>query len=96
MISPAARRATDQRGMGAMPTIQYQRGVSVDKKQWPSSKEFDAELIAIIGKEPSCQPNAHGIRRPHGPAARHHRVHRVRAGGEARGAVSTLRSPKNE
>ena len=45
-------RAAHQRGMGVMPTIQYDRGVSMDKSRWPSSKEFVADLIATIGKEP--------------------------------------------
>jgi hypothetical protein len=45
-------RAAHQRGMGVMPTIQYERGVSMDKNRWPSSKEFVADLIATIGKEP--------------------------------------------
>lgn len=45
-------RAAFQRGMGVMPTIQYERGVSMDKNRWPSSKEFVADLIATIGKEP--------------------------------------------
>lgn len=45
-------RAAHQRGMGVMPTIQYDRGVSMDKSRWPSSKEFVAALIATIGKEP--------------------------------------------
>ena len=45
-------RAAHQRGMGVMPTIQYERGVSMDKYRWPSSKEFVADLVATIGKEP--------------------------------------------
>ena len=45
-------RAAHQCGMGVMPTIQYERGVSMDKNRWPSSKEFIADLIATIGKEP--------------------------------------------
>ena len=45
-------RAAHQRGMGVMPTIQYERGVSMDKNRWASSKEYVADLIATIGKEP--------------------------------------------
>ncbi len=45
-------RAAHQRGMGVMPTLQYERGVSMDKNRWPSSKEFVADLIATLGKEP--------------------------------------------
>jgi hypothetical protein len=45
-------RAAHQRGMGVMPTIQYERSVSMDKNQWPESKAFVADLIATIGKEP--------------------------------------------
>ena len=45
-------RAAHQRGMGVMPTIQYERGVSMDKSRWASSKEFVADLVATIGKEP--------------------------------------------
>jgi len=45
-------RAAHQRGMGVMPTIQYERGVSMDKNRWPESKAFVADLIATIGKEP--------------------------------------------
>jgi Cellulase (glycosyl hydrolase family 5) len=45
-------RAAHQRGVGVMPTLQYERGVSMDKNRWPSSKEFVADLIATLGKEP--------------------------------------------
>jgi hypothetical protein len=45
-------RAAHQRGMGVMPTIQYERGVSMDSSRWASSKEYVADLIAIIGREP--------------------------------------------
>jgi hypothetical protein len=45
-------RAAHQRGMGVMPTIQYERGVSMDKERWASSREYVADLIATIGKEP--------------------------------------------
>ena len=45
-------RAAYQRGMGVMPTLQYMPGVSMNKDRWPESKEFVADLIATIGKEP--------------------------------------------
>jgi hypothetical protein len=45
-------RAANQRGMGVMPTIQYAPGVSQNRDRWPESKEFVADLIATIGKEP--------------------------------------------
>jgi hypothetical protein len=45
-------RAAHQRGMGVMPTIQYARGVSMNRDRWPESREFVADLIATIGKEP--------------------------------------------
>lgn len=45
-------RAAYQRGMGVMPTIQYAPGVSMKKDRWPESREFVADLVATIGKEP--------------------------------------------
>jgi hypothetical protein len=45
-------RAAHQRGMGVMPTLQYARGVSMNKERWPESREFVADLLATIGKEP--------------------------------------------
>jgi hypothetical protein len=45
-------RAAHQRGMGVMPTIQYERGITANKERWPQSREFVADLIATIGKEP--------------------------------------------
>ncbi len=45
-------RAAHQRGMGVMPTIQYAPGVPMDKDRWPESREYVADLIATIGKEP--------------------------------------------
>jgi hypothetical protein len=45
-------RAAHQRGMGVMPTIQYARGVPMSKDRWPESREYVADLIAIVGKEP--------------------------------------------
>jgi hypothetical protein len=45
-------RAAHERGMGVMPTLQYARGVSMNKERWPESREFVADLVATIGKEP--------------------------------------------
>ena len=45
-------RAAHARGIGVMPTIQYARGVSMNRERWPESREFVADLIATIGKEP--------------------------------------------
>jgi hypothetical protein len=45
-------RAAHQRGMGVMPTLQYAPGVSANKERWAESREFVADLIATIGKEP--------------------------------------------
>jgi hypothetical protein len=45
-------RAAHQRGIGVMPTIEYAPGVSMNKDRWPESKEYVADLIATIGKEP--------------------------------------------
>jgi hypothetical protein len=45
-------RAAHERGIGVMPVIQYPRDVSRDKSRWPESREFVADLIATIGKEP--------------------------------------------
>ncbi len=45
-------RAAHQRGIGVMLTIQYERGVPMNKERWPESKEFVADLIAAVGKEP--------------------------------------------
>jgi hypothetical protein len=38
--------------MGVMPTLQYAPGVSQNKERWPESREYVADLIATIGKEP--------------------------------------------
>ncbi len=45
-------RAAHQRGIGVMPTLQYAPGVSMNKDRWPESREYVADLIATIGKEP--------------------------------------------
>jgi hypothetical protein len=45
-------RAAHRRGMGVMPTLQYAPGVSANKERWPESREYVADLVATIGKEP--------------------------------------------
>jgi hypothetical protein len=45
-------RAAHRRGMGVMPTLMYARGVSMNRDRWPESREYVADLIATIGKEP--------------------------------------------
>lgn len=45
-------RAAHERGIGVMPTIQYAQGITANKDRWPESREFVADLIATIGKEP--------------------------------------------
>ncbi len=45
-------RAAHERGMGVMPTMQYKFGEWKDKSAWPNSREFVADLVATIGKEP--------------------------------------------
>lgn len=45
-------RAAHERGMGVMPVLQYAPGVSMNKERWPESREYVADLIATIGKEP--------------------------------------------
>ncbi len=45
-------RAAHERGMGVMPTMQYKFGEWKDKSAWPDSREFVADLVATIGKEP--------------------------------------------
>jgi hypothetical protein len=44
-------RAAHERGMGVMPTLMYARGME-NKDQWPLSREWAADLVATIGKEP--------------------------------------------
>ena len=48
-------RAAHARGIGVMPTLQYAPGISANKDRWPESKEFVADLIATIGKEPGLE-----------------------------------------
>ncbi len=45
-------RAARERGIGVMPTIQYKFGEWKDRAAWPNSREFVADLVAAIGKEP--------------------------------------------
>lgn len=45
-------RAAHERGIGVMPTMQYKFGEWKDKAAWPNSREFIADLVATIGKEP--------------------------------------------
>jgi hypothetical protein len=45
-------RAAHERGIGVMPTMQYKFGEWRDKAVWPNSREFVADLVATIGKEP--------------------------------------------
>jgi hypothetical protein len=45
-------RAAHDRGIGVMPTMQYKFGEWRDKAAWPNSREFVADLVATIGKEP--------------------------------------------
>jgi len=45
-------RAAYGRGMGVMPTMQYESDEWKDKTAWPNSREFVADLVATIGKEP--------------------------------------------
>ncbi|HUV71042.1 MAG TPA: hypothetical protein VMW15_15390 [Terracidiphilus sp.] len=48
-------RAAHERGIGVMPTMQYKFGEWKDKKAWPNSREFVADLVATIGKEPGLE-----------------------------------------
>ena len=45
-------RAAHARGIGVMPTMMYPREIAADKTKWPESKEYVADLVATIGKEP--------------------------------------------
>ena len=48
-------RAAHERGIGVMPTMQYKFGEWKDKAAWPNSREFVADLVATIGKEPGLE-----------------------------------------
>jgi hypothetical protein len=45
-------RAAHQRGIGVMPTMQYAPGIVTNRERWPESKEYVADLVDTIGKEP--------------------------------------------
>jgi hypothetical protein len=45
--------AAQAHGMGVMPTMQYGRGMAMNRDAWPQAKEFVADLIATIGKHPA-------------------------------------------
>lgn len=48
-------RAAHERGIGVMPTMQYKFGEWKDRAAWPNSREFVADLVASIGKEPGLE-----------------------------------------
>lgn len=48
-------RAAHERGIGVMPTMQYKFGEWKDRAAWPNAREFVADLIATIGKEPGLE-----------------------------------------
>ena len=48
-------RAAHQRGIGVMPTMQYKFEEWKDKAAWPNSREFVADIVATIGKEPGLE-----------------------------------------
>ncbi len=48
-------RAAHERGIGVMPTLQYKSDEWKDKAAWPNSRQFVADLIDTIRKEPGLQ-----------------------------------------
>ena len=48
-------RAAHERGIGVMPTLQYKFGEWKDKAAWPNAKEFIADLVATLGREPGLE-----------------------------------------
>ena len=48
-------RAAHERGIGVMPTMQYKFDEWKDKTSCPNSREFVADLVAAIGKEPGLE-----------------------------------------
>jgi len=48
-------RAAHDRGIGVMPTMQYKFGEWKDRAAWANSREFVADLVATIGKEPGLE-----------------------------------------
>ena len=48
-------RAAHDRGIGVMPTMQYKFGEWKERAAWANSREFVADLVATIGKEPGLE-----------------------------------------
>jgi len=48
-------RAAHERGIGVMPTLQYKSDEWKDKAAWPNSRQFVADLVATIRKEPGLE-----------------------------------------
>jgi len=48
-------RAAHERGIGVMPTMQYKFGEWKDRAAWSNAREFVADLVAAIGKEPGLE-----------------------------------------
>jgi hypothetical protein len=48
-------RAAHERGIGVMPTMQYKFEEWKDRAVWPNAREFVADLVAAIGKEPGLE-----------------------------------------
>lgn len=48
-------RSAHERGIGVMPTMQYKFGEWKDKAAWPNAKEFIADLVSTLGKEPGLE-----------------------------------------
>jgi hypothetical protein len=48
-------RAAHERGIGVMPTMQYKFGEWKDRAAWPDARDFVADLVATIGKEPGLE-----------------------------------------
>lgn len=45
-------RAAHARGIGVMPTLVYPRDEEDNEANWPKAREFAADLVATLGKEP--------------------------------------------
>jgi len=48
-------RAAHERGIGVIPTLQYKSDEWKDKAAWPNSRQFVADLVATIRKEPGLE-----------------------------------------
>jgi len=48
-------RAAHERGIGVMPTMQYGAEEWKDRSAWPKSREFIADIVATIGREPALK-----------------------------------------